>query len=155
MGNILIHTKFQTKIGLLDDEPQIKNGVYPVIYHSHFFTNKFGRDLLVLQFQIAELNEEHKHSLFSMWLNIKNYSKNKKGQIYFKVSKSSKLAEIWVKAFPSQKVKRWDRLPLSQLKGLILDAKIEDGKRNYKQKLIHKDLRISKIMDLSLPNSLP
>ena len=155
MSNILTHTKFKTKSNLLDDEPQIKNGVYPVIYHSHYFENKFGRDLLVLQFQIAELNAEHKHSLFSMWLNVKSYSKNKKGHKYFKVSKSSKLAEIWVKTFPSQKVKRWDRLPLSQLKGMVLNAKIEQGMRNYKQKPIHKDLRISKIMDLSLPQSLP
>ncbi len=140
---------------MLDDEPQIKNGVYQIIYHSHYFTNKFGRDLLVLQFQLVELIEDHKHSLFSMWLNLKNYTKNKNGQVNFKVSKSSKLAEIWMKIFPSQKVKRWDRLPLRQLKGLILNAKIEEGKRNYKQKLIHKDLRISKIVGLSLPNSLP
>ena len=155
MSNILTHTKFRTKRNLLDDEPQIKNGIYPVIYHSHFFTNKFGRDLLVLQFQIAELHEEHKHSLFSMWLNVKNFSKNKKGQIYFKVSKSSKLAEIWVKAFPSQKVKRWERLPLSQLKGVVLNAKIEQGKKNYHQKLKNEALRVSKVVDLSLPNSLP
>jgi len=140
---------------MLDDEPRINNGVYPVIYHSHYFTNKFGRDILVMQFQLAELNDEHKHSLFSMWLNLKYYSKNKKGQIRFTVSKTQKLAELWIKIFPTQIIKRWDRLPLSQFKGLILDAKLEQGKRNYKQKLIHKDLRISKIIDLNLPNCLP
>ncbi len=140
---------------MLDDEPRIKNGVYSIIYHSHYFCNKFGRNLIVLQFQLAEVNEEHKHSLFSMWLNVKGYSKNKKGKIGFLVSKNSKLAETWVKLFPNQKVSRWDRLPLSQLKGLILKAKIQEGKRNYQQKLIHEDLRISKIVDLKLPDSLP
>jgi len=140
---------------MLDDEPRIKNGVYSVIYHSHYFCNKFGRDLLVLQFQLAEINDEHKNSLFSMWLNLKGYSKNKKGKVGFLVSKSSKLADMWIELFPTQKVKRWDRLPLSQLKGLILKAKIKEGKRNYKQKLIHEDLRISKIDELSLPDSLP
>jgi hypothetical protein len=139
----------------LEDEPLIKKGVYPVLYHSHYFTNKFGRDLLVLQFQLAEMIEDHKHSLFSMWLNLKHYSKNKKGHVSFKVSKTQKLAEIWVKIFPTQKVKRWDRLPLSQIKGLILLASIEEGKRDYKQKLIHVDLRISKIVDLNLPDSSP
>jgi hypothetical protein len=155
MSNILTHTKFRTKSNLLDDEPQIKNGIYPVIYHSHYFENKFGRDILVLQFQIVELNEKHKNSLFVMRLNVKYFSKNKKGQINFNVSKCSKLAETWVNIFPAQEVKRWDRLPLSQLKGLILDAKIEQGKKNYQQKLKNKALRISKVVDLSLPNSLP
>ena len=117
---------------MLDDEPRIKNGVYPVIYHSHYFTNKFNRYVLVLRFQLAELNEEHKNSLFSMWLNLKYFSKNKKGKISFMVSKNSKLAKTWVNLFPSQKIKRDD-----------------------KQKLKPECLRISKIVRLKLPDSLP
>lgn len=136
---------------ILDDEPLIKNGSYSVIYHSHYFTNKFGRDLIVLQFQLVELNEEHKHSLFSMYLNLKYYSKNKKGKINFKVSKTSKLADIWIKIFPKCE-HRWDRLAISNLKGLILKALMKEGIKNYKQKVIHKSLRISKIDDLDLPN---
>ena len=141
---------------MLDDEPRIKNGVYPVIYHSHYFSNNWGRCSLVLRFQLAELIEEHKHSLFSMWLPIKYFEKNKKGQVkIWKVSKNQKLATLWVDLFPDQKVIRWDRLPLSQLKGLILMATIKEGKRDGKQKLKPEILRTSKIYELKLPKSLP
>lgn len=141
---------------MLDDEPRIKNGVYPVIYHSHYFTNKFNRYILVLRFQLAELNDEHKHSLFSMWLPIKYFEKNKKGQVkLWKVSKNNKFASMWINLFPNQKVIRWDRLPLSQLKGLILMATIKEGKRDSNQKLKPECLRISKIYELKLPKSLP
>lgn len=139
----------------LDDEPRIKNGIYPVIYHSHYFNNNFNKYTLVLRFQLAELNEEHKHSLFSMWLPIKYFEKNKKGRVKWVVSKNQNLAKMWIKLFPNQKVKRWDRLPLSQLKGLILMATIKDGKTDYNQKLKPEALRISKIYELNLPDCLP
>ncbi|HPI96109.1 MAG TPA: hypothetical protein PLX38_07815 [Gammaproteobacteria bacterium] len=136
---------------IYDDEPHIKDGVYQVVYHSHYFTNKFGRNLIVLRFQLAEMNEEYKYSLFCMWKNIKHFSKKTKGQIRWNVSKRQDFAFMWLKLFPTQKNIRLDRLSINQLKGMILKATIKASKKDFEQNVIPEPLRVSKIIDLSLP----
>ena len=131
----------------LEYEPLIPDGSYSVTFIGYNFTHTFGNPRLKLYFQIAELSE-YKNCVFTKWLNVIYYDQKKNGKFNFKVSKRSDFIKLWKKIFPDLKIKRFDRFTLSNLKGIVLQAKIKASVKDYKQKLVDEDLRISKIVDL-------
>lgn len=131
----------------LEYEPLIPDGLYSITLHSYDFRSSFGRPCLMLYFQLAELTE-YKNCIFTKWFNVKYFIKSKNGKFKFKVAKRSDFPKFWKSVFPNQSIKRFDRFALNNLKGIVLQAKITAGDRDYQQKVIDEDFRISKIVSL-------
>ena len=101
----------------------------------------------MLYFELAELSE-YKNCVFTKWFNVLYFVKSKNGKYKFKVSKKSDFPKFWKLVFPTQKIKRFDRFALNNLKGIVLQAKIKAGEKDYQQKIIDEDFRVSKIVSI-------
>jgi len=131
----------------LEYEPLIKDGSYSVVLHDYKFRDSFGKPRLLLYFKLAEISE-YKNCIFTKWFNVLYFVKSKNGKYKFKVSKKTDFPKFWKLVFPSQSIKRFDRFALNNLKGIVLQAKITASDRDYQQKVIDKDFRVSKIVSL-------
>jgi len=131
----------------LEYEPLIPDGSYSVTLYDYKFRDSFGKPRLMLYFKLAELNQ-YQNCIFTKWFNVLYYSKSKNGKSKFKVSKKTDFPKFWKLVFPNQEIKRFDRFALNNLKGIVLQAKITASDRDYKQKVIDKNFRVSKIVSL-------
>lgn len=127
-----------------DFEPLLPEGNYPVVYFRHRFEQKFGRPVMLLQFTLAEMSQ-YENAVLTKYFPIRSFNR-KNG---FVVSKKQDFALFWYQHFPDHNFSRLDRFPMTNLKGLIMQAKVITPTKNHNHEDIPEPLRISKIEKLT------
>ncbi len=117
--------------------PLIPEGVYLVMYQSHERRKMFGRDMLILSFEVIEAGHFHGTKLFM----IANLPKN--GRWPF----GSKFVQCWIVA-QGKRPDRFDRLSPSVFKRKAFLAKVSTVKKNILGLPRHDASRYSKITTL-------
>ena len=133
-----------------DDYPLIEPGIYDLKYDGHVTWNMFGNTKapkVTFWFRIMDYGE-YFNTRLPRYYNADHHIGRKGKSGKFKAGKKSDFLREYFNVFPSNSVKRLERIPLSCFKTVIIRGRIETVTRDYKQWKRQAPLHYSVIREL-------
>ncbi len=112
--------------GRFCDLVNIAPGVYEATYVGHSVRKLFGTGKLGILFRIIQPGEAFEKTV-PLWYPVRLLQKP-----HFSCGRHSKLARDWRLLF-RRGADRWDRLPVTALKGIIVRVRVKTVTRDYQQ----------------------
>jgi len=123
--------------------PLLPEDIFQVSYLKHEFENAFGEPRLFIHFKILDMGEHFEKILYRAY-RLKSLKNPGRKNSAFTVGKGSDL----VRELALVTNRRPDRLLPTDFEGMILKAKVETVKKDYKQRIIPESLRYSVIREI-------